>query len=118
MAEYISSELINYQLPVDYYVDAQQYSHSLYDSKFYDSFVHDRTYIKLRELSIGYNIPVAKIGLSKYIQAANFSLVAQNPWLIYAKTKDYDPSEISQAAGEAGQFPGIRSLGANIRLSF
>jgi TonB-linked SusC/RagA family outer membrane protein len=104
--------------PVDYYVDAQQYCHSLYDSKFYDSFIHDRTYIKLREFSIGYNVPVNKLGINKYVQGLNVSLVAQNPWLIYAKTKDFDPSEISQAAGEAGQFPGIRSLGANIRLNF
>jgi TonB-linked SusC/RagA family outer membrane protein len=105
--------------PVDYYVDAQTYYHSLYDSKFYDSFVYDLTYVKLRELSIGYNIPMNKLGgISKYIQTAQFSLVSQNPWLIYAKTKDYDPSEISGAAGEAGQFPGIRSWGANLKLTF
>jgi hypothetical protein len=104
--------------PVDYYVDAQNYYHSLYDSKFYDSFIHDLTFIKLREFSIGYNIPVAKIGLSKYIQAANISLVAQNPWLIYSKTKDFDPSEIANAGGETGQLPGVRSFGANLRLNF
>jgi hypothetical protein len=60
-----------------------------------------------------------KLGVvSKYIQSAQFSLVSQNPWLIYSKTKDYDPSEISQAGGEAGQFPGIRSFGANLKLNF
>jgi len=106
------------RLPVDYYVDAQVYYHSLYDSKFYDSFIHDLTYIKLRELSIGYNIPVNKIGLGKYIQGATISFVAQNPWLVYAKTRDYDPSEISGASGEAGQFPGFRSFGTNLKISF
>jgi outer membrane receptor protein involved in Fe transport len=105
--------------PVDYYVDAQTYFHSLYDSKFYDSFIHDLSYVKLRELSIGYNIPMSKLGVvGKYIQSAQFSLVAQNAWLIYAKTKDYDPSEISAVSGEAGQFPGIRSWGANLKLTF
>jgi TonB-linked SusC/RagA family outer membrane protein len=104
--------------PKDYYVDAQNYYHSLYDSKFYDSFVYDLTFIKLRELSIGYTLPVRKLGLTKVLQGANVSIVAQNPWLIYAKTKDFDPSEISAASGEAGQFPGVRSLGVNLKLNF
>jgi TonB-linked SusC/RagA family outer membrane protein len=103
---------------VDYYVDAQVYFHSLNDLKVYDSFIYDKTYVKLREFSIGYNIPVDKIGLSKYIQSATISFVAQNPWLIYAKTKDFDPSEISRAGGETGQFPGFRSIGTNLKINF
>ena len=105
-------------LPVDYYVDAQVYYHNLYNNDIYDSFVYDLTFVKLRELSIGYTLPLQKLGLSKYVQGATFSLVAQNPWLIYSDTKDFDPSEISQAGGERGQFPGIRSFGANLKLSF
>jgi hypothetical protein len=104
---------------VDYYVDAQNYSHSLYDSKFYDSFIYDLTFIKLRELSIGYNLPVKKLGLGQYLQTASISLVAQNPWLIYDKTNhDFDPSEISAVSGEAGQFPGVRSFGTNLKIVF
>jgi hypothetical protein len=80
--------------------------------------VHDLTFVKLRELSIGYNIPVDKIGLGKYIQGLTVSFIAQNPWLIYAKTKDFDPSEISRAGGEQGQLPGIRSFGTNIKINF
>ena len=38
--------------------------------------------------------------------------------LIYAKDRDFDPSEISAASGEAGQFPGVRSVGANIKINF
>jgi hypothetical protein len=106
------------RLPVDYYVDAQVYWHSTYDNQYYDFFVHDLTYVKLRELSIGYDIPVNKIGLGKYVQGITVSFIAQNPWLMYAKTKDFDPSEISNAAGEAGQFPGIRSFGTNIKINF
>jgi hypothetical protein len=104
--------------PLDMYVDAQQYWHATYDNQFFDFYIHDLTYVKLRELSIGYDLPVNKIGLGKYVTGINVSLVAQNPWLIYAKTKDFDPSEISAAYGEAGQFPGIRSFGANIKVNF
>lgn len=104
---------------VDYYVDAQTYYHNLYNNDIYDSFVYDLSFFKLRELSIGYNIPVNKIGtLGKYIQNATFSLVSQNLWLIFSDTKDFDPSEISNAGGERGQFPGIRSFGANLKVNF
>ena len=97
---------------------AQDYWHGFYNNSVYDEFIYDLTYVKLRELSIGYNIPVAKLGMSKYIQGANISIVAQNPWLIYSSTKDFDPSEISGSAGENGQFPGMRSVGVNLRLNF
>ena len=104
--------------PADYYVDAFTYWHNGYDKNYYDDFVHDLTYIKLRELSIGYKLPVEKMGWGHVVSAINVSVFAQNPWLIYSPTKDFDPSEISAASGEAGQFPGVRSFGANIKVNF
>ena len=103
---------------VDYYVACNTYWQSMYDVEYFDAFVYDLTYIKLRELSIGYDIPVNKLGIGKYIQGITVAFVAQNPWLIYSKTKDFDPSEISRAGGETGQFPGIRSFGTNIKIKF
>jgi hypothetical protein len=52
------------------------------------------------------------------LQSATVSIVARNPWLIYTKNRDFDPSEMSQIFGENGQFPGTRSLGVNIKLGF
>lgn len=104
--------------PVDYYVDAQEYFHGLYYNKTFDEFVYDLTFVKLRELSIGYNIPVNRLGLGRWMNRANFSLVARNPILIYAKTRDFDPSEISAISGERGQFPGTRGIGFNLRVGF
>ncbi len=101
---------------VDKYVEGQAYYHSFVDNGVQNYSVYDLSFVKLRELSIGYNIPVKKLKLG--ISSATFSLVAQNPWLIYAKNRDYDPSEISFAAGEAGQFPGVRTWGANLKISF
>ncbi|QCR24282.1 SusC/RagA family TonB-linked outer membrane protein [Pontibacter sp. SGAir0037] len=104
--------------PVDYYVEAQDYFHGLNTNKTFDEFVYDLTFVKLRELSLGYNIPVKRFGLSNVIQNANFSLVARNPLLIYAKTPDFDPSEIDALQGETGQLPGTRGLGFNLRVTF
>jgi hypothetical protein len=74
--------------------------------------------VKLRELSLGYRFNVEKMGLGKVLTGANFSIVARNPWLIYAKTRDFDPSEISNTYGENGQMPGTRSIGVNLKLNF
>jgi TonB-linked SusC/RagA family outer membrane protein len=105
--------------PVEYYIDAQTYFHNLYNIGIFDPFVHTLSYVKLRELSIGYNIPVKKIGeLNKYVQGINVSLVAQNMWLIYSGAKGFDPSEISDVSGETGQFPSVRSWGMNLRVNF
>lgn len=103
---------------VDYYVEAQDYFHNLYNNKIMDPFVYDLSFVKLRELSLGYQIPVKKIGLGKVVQGAVFSLVARNPWLIYAETKDFDPSELPDVGSETGQLPGTRGFGFNLKVRF
>lgn len=104
--------------PVDYYVDAQTYFHQFRTNNIGEGSIYDLTFVKMRELSIGYKIPVQKLGIGKYINSAVFSVISSNPWLIYRKTKDYDPSEISNVQGEDGQFPGTRSFGFNLRVGF
>ena len=105
-------------LPVEYYVEAKDYYQSLYNSMIYDDYIYDLTFIKLRELSLGYRIPVKKLNKDKWIQSATISLVARNPLLIYAKTKDFDPSEISDTIGEIAQLPGTRGFGFNLKVGF
>jgi hypothetical protein len=103
---------------VDFYVEAQDYFHNLYNNKTFDPYIYDLTFVKLRELALGYNLPVKKLGMNKYFQSVNISLTARNPILIYATTKDFDPSEISTASGETGQWPGSRGYGVNVRFGF
>ncbi|KLT64681.1 SusC/RagA family TonB-linked outer membrane protein [Pedobacter sp. BMA] len=104
--------------PKTYYLSAIDYYQGLYNSKTFDDYIYDLTFIKLREVAIGYRIPVKKLGLEKYIQNATFSVVSRNPWLIYAKTKDFDPSEVSATSGETAQLPGTRGFGFNLRIGF
>ncbi len=100
------------------YVDAQTYYHQFRGSRIAEEHVYDLDFIKLRELSIGYNLPVGKLGIGKYVQAINVSLIGRNPLLIYAKNRDFDPSEISGIFGENSQFPGTRSFGFNVKVVF
>ncbi|WP_231427026.1 SusC/RagA family TonB-linked outer membrane protein [Pedobacter sp. Leaf250] len=104
--------------PKTYYLSAIDYYQGLYNSRTFDDYIYDLTFIKLREVSIGYNIPVKKLGMGKYIQNATFSIIARNPVLIYAKTKDFDPSEVSATSGETAQLPGTRGFGFNLRVAF
>lgn len=105
--------------PVDVYIDAYDYFHQFYFQKVAEPFIHDLTYVKLREVALGYTIPVKNFGaLGKSLQGANISLIARNPLLIYRKTDNFDPSEISYNYGEEGQLPGTRSLGLNLKLNF
>lgn len=103
---------------VDYYVDAQTYFHQFRSNNISENSIYDLTFVKLRELSIGYKIPVDKLGIGKYVRTAVFSVVSRNPWLIYSKTRGFDPSEISNPYGEDGQLPGTRSFGVNLKLGF
>jgi hypothetical protein len=104
--------------PVTYYVDAKTYYQGLYNNKTFDSFIYDLTFVKLREVAIGYNIPVKKLGFGKTLQSARFELTGRNLFLLYAKTKDFDPSEITASQGETAQWPGTRGFGFNLKVTF
>lgn len=103
--------------PVTYYVEAKAYYQGLTNNKTYDPYIYDLTFVKLREVAVGYNIPVAKLGL-KSIQSARFELTGRNLFLLYAKTKDFDPSEITASEGETAQWPGTRGFGFNLKVTF
>jgi hypothetical protein len=104
---------------VDTYVDARTYFEQFpYGGGIVEPYIKDLTYVKLTEVSIGYKLPVDRMGLGKFLQNGTVSITARNPWLIYSKAKGFDPSEITPTYGEEGQLPGTRSLGVNLRLGF
>jgi TonB-linked SusC/RagA family outer membrane protein len=102
---------------VDTYVDAYAYYHNNWGNGANDEFIYDLTFVKLREVGISYRLPIKKWGI-KGIQNATIQLQAHDLWLIYAKTKDFDPSQISAVQGENGQLPGTRGIGFNLRVGF
>ncbi|WP_315815374.1 hypothetical protein [Paraflavitalea speifideaquila] len=98
------------------YADAQE----LYETALFsvwENWMFDASYVKLRELSIGYQLPKSLFGKTG-IQGASVSLVGQNLWLIYSKVKGLDPSELEQSWREGGQLPGTRTMGINLKLNF
>ena len=104
---------------VTYYVNPRNFYQNIsYTTVIAEPYIEDLTFVKLRELSIGYKVPVEKLSIGKMIKGATFSVVSKNPWLIYSKAQGFDPSEISTNIGEQGQFPGTRSIGVNLKLIF
>ncbi|MBK8521695.1 MAG: SusC/RagA family TonB-linked outer membrane protein [Chitinophagaceae bacterium] len=103
---------------VDYYVDGQTYFHQFRNASIAEDNIYSLSFVKLRELSLGYRLPVEKLGMGKFVKTAVFSVVSRNPWLIWSEDKGFDPSEISNVYGEDGQLPGTRSVGVNLKLGF
>lgn len=104
---------------IDTYVDAQTYYHNFSNYQVAEPFVHKLSYLKLRELSLGYSLPVKSMNFTKNIlQGATISVMARNPWLIWSEAKNFDPSEVSAVQGEDGQMPGTRGIGFNLKLNF
>ncbi|MGF7038026.1 SusC/RagA family TonB-linked outer membrane protein [Mucilaginibacter lappiensis] len=98
------------------YVDTRQLYESAY-SQIWEKYTFDATYVKLREVSIGYSFPKKMLGRLPF-QTAYFGITTQNPWMIYSKVKGVDPSQLQTSFYEGGQLPNTRNLGFNIKLTF
>ena len=57
-----------------------------------EKFIHDGSFVKLRQIILSYNIPVPKIMALK-LQSVNLSFVARNLFILYRDTKNFDPEQ-------------------------
>ena len=94
-----------------------------YSSSRYELYIQENNYVKVREISLSYNLPTAwasKLGASK----VNFSAFGRNLFYIYRTIKDMDAegtttgSRWSQNITNSGTTPSTRSLGVMLRASF
>ncbi|GAA3979903.1 SusC/RagA family TonB-linked outer membrane protein [Mucilaginibacter dorajii] len=86
-----------------------------------EAFVYDASYIKLREVKLGYTFPshwVKGIGL----QGATVSLVGRNLWIIHKNAPNIDPETAFNSGNGQGledlTLPTVRNIGFNINLKF
>ncbi len=100
---------------------AQRYYKSVYSSSLNESSVYSASFIKLREVRLGYALPqelIKKWGL----QAVNLTVTARNLWYIDKKVPNIDPETAFNTGNGQGletlQIPTTRSLGLNLRVSF
>lgn len=84
--------------------------------------VFDASFIKLREVSIGYSLKNIRLLGKAGIKNLGISLVGRNLWIIHKNTKDIDP-ETGMGSGnvvgvETNTIPSTRSIGFNVKIDF
>lgn len=78
----------------------------------------DKTFTKLREVTLTYQLPATLLGKS-VVKKAEVSLVCRNVYLFFNKRyKDVDPDQYTQDGGSGLQTPTTRRFGFNINLTF
>jgi len=100
---------------------AQNYYKSVYNSSLNESSVYDASFIKLREVRIGYTFPNELIRHWGF-QNLNVTLTGRNLWYIDKKVPNIDPETAFNTGNGQGletlQIPTARSFGINLRASF
>ena len=88
-----------------------------------EAFVYDASYVKLREVTLGYSLPESVVSKLKVFQGIDLSVYGRNLWVIHKNTPYSDPEE-GLAAGtlslgyQSGAYPTTRNVGFNIRARF
>jgi TonB-linked SusC/RagA family outer membrane protein len=109
----------------DIYLEADAYWKSLFG--LHENWVYDASYVKLREIRFGYNLPQSLLARTNFIKRASIAFVSNDTWLIHTNVPGIDPSQISGDTRNArnngawvdgGQLPATRTLGFDIRLGF
>ncbi|ASK30627.1 SusC/RagA family protein [Chryseobacterium sp. T16E-39] len=85
-------------------------------------FVYDASYVKLREASIGYNLPKSYLA-NTGIQDAKISIVGRNLWIIHKNLPYADPETgtgngLAAKGQSIGSLPTTRDIGIDITLKF
>ncbi|QSW87181.1 SusC/RagA family TonB-linked outer membrane protein [Flavobacterium endoglycinae] len=86
------------------------------------TFVYDASFVKLRQVVLGYQLPIEKIKGLSVLQSASVSFIARNLFILYKKTPNVDPESVFSAGNAQGveQFgvPKTRSFGLSLNVKF
>ncbi|MBD3628227.1 MAG: SusC/RagA family TonB-linked outer membrane protein [Cyclobacterium sp.] len=106
-----------------YYQRTYNWGGPQYSQARYELYIKENTYLKLRELSLGYQIPptfARRLGAN----SINVSAFGRNLFFFYRNIKDLDPevmtggSRWAQTLTNAGTNPATRTVGLMLRASF
>lgn len=87
-----------------------------------DDYIYDASFIKLRNVSLTYNLPKYLFQKAGFIQGASLSLVGRNLQILMKHTPGIDPETNISAGNDQGiettALPPTRSYGFNVNLKF
>ncbi len=104
-------------------VDAQTYWQYVASNNITEEFVYDASFIKLREMTLGYTFSRSFLGeRAPFIKDMKISLVGRNLWTIVKHTPNIDPESAynnSNGQGlELNGYPATRNIGFNLNVKF
>ncbi len=87
------------------------------------NFIYDASFVKLREVAIGYTLPASMVSKMAPFKGVDFSLVGRNLWIIDKNMPHSDPEESygsgNTANGYQGNaYPATRQITFNIKMRF
>lgn len=86
-------------------------------------FIYDASFVKLREVALGYSLPASIIDKIRPFKGIDVSLVGRNLWIIHKNLPYSDPEESygsgNNANGYQGNaYPATRTISFNIKMRF
>lgn len=86
-------------------------------------YIYDASYVKLREISVGYNIPSKWLRKTKFLRSARISFVGRNVAILFQNTpKGLDPQATSSTGNAQGFERGFNlpmaTYGFDIKVTF
>jgi TonB-linked SusC/RagA family outer membrane protein len=103
-------------------ISSRNWHNRYYERNNVEAALYDATFLKLREVTIGYSIPRKVLGKTP-IQDLKISLVGRN-LALWTENPHFDPETLSMGGGtlipgvEDMAFPSTRSIGFNINVKF
>ena len=103
---------------------------SSYNSFADKSYVYDASFVKLREVSIGYSLPQRLLQHIDFIKGLDLSLTGRNLWIIHKNLPYSDPEQGYASVGsgtgvqngsigfQVGTYPSVRNFGFNVKVKF
>lgn len=90
-------------------------------NRYTELFVHDASFVKLRQVILSYDLPMVKIP-QLHIQSASIALVGRNLLTLYKNTDNFDPEQsLTNGAAQGIEsigLPRTRSYGVNLIVKF
>lgn len=103
------------------FIDPYQYYQnvSYWQEEIHEPFIYDASYVKLRELSISYQLP-QRLTEKMKIKGLTVGLFGNNLWLMYSKVPNVDPETMLTNGNGQGyelySYPNKRSLGFSFNI--
>jgi len=86
------------------------------------AFVYDASFVKLREVVLGYSLPKTFVSKLGPVKGVDLSLIGRNLWIIHKNLPNADPEDglsFGNVQGyQVGSYPSVRSFAFNLKVRF